>query len=395
MQATLAHFTDQIRSAAADGQCLAIQGGGSKSFYGNASHHDALLDTRALSGIVSHEPSELCLTAWAGTPLAEVQAALRSHGQCLPFEPPHFGAAATVGGMVAAGLSGPSRAVVGGVRDFVLGVHLINGKGQALQFGGQVMKNVAGYDLSRAVSGSMGQLGLITQVSLKVLPVAPASVTLQFNGLKEADALSLLHHWGRQPLPLLASAWLHDDTLQPAQPVLFVRLAGARAAVDAAIPVLRADAGQRGAGCHQLPPDQAERDWDAHTQQRVPVFTPAPHPQDALWRLSVAPTAPVASGFATACIEWQGGLRWVWAPVTRTHELRAWATEHGGHATLFRASTQGGDSDKSVGAFSPLSPVQAQLQERLRHAFDPQGVFHTGRLLPRSFQSHLASATKA
>jgi glycolate oxidase FAD binding subunit len=395
MQASISHCQDQIRSAAADGQCLSIQGGGSKSFYGNVSHHDALLDTRDLSGIVSHEPSELCLTAWAGTPLAEVQAALLAHGQCLPFEPPHFGGAATVGGMVAAGLSGPSRAVVGGVRDFVLGIHLINGKGESLQFGGQVMKNVAGYDLSRAVSGSMGQLGLITQVSLKVLPIAPASATLQFNGLQEADALSLLHHWGRQPLPMLASAWLRDETLQPAQPVLFVRLAGARAAVDAALTVLRTDAEQRGAECRLLPPEQAERDWDAHTQQQVPVFTPAPHPNHALWRLSVAPTAPVATGFNTACIEWQGGVRWVWAAASRANELRAWATQHGGHATLFRASTQGGNADKQVGAFSPLGPLQAQLQERLRHAFDPQGVFHTGRLLPRSFQSHLSQATKA
>ncbi len=392
MQSTLSHLTDQIRAAAADSRCLAIQGGGSKAFYGNVSHHDAVLDTRPLSGIISHEPSELCLTAWAGTPLSDVQAALAQHGQCLPFEPPHFDGPATVGGVVAAGLSGPARAVVGSVRDFILGLHLVNGRGESMQFGGQVMKNVAGYDVSRALAGSMGQLGLITQVSLKVLPVPAATLTLQCTGVGQADALALLHRWGAQPLPLQASAWLHDATLQPPQPVLFVRLAGARAALEAATPILTADAERLGARVSTLAPEQAARDWDAHTQQRVPVFTPAPDPHAALWRLSVAPTAPVATGFETACIEWQGGVRWVWASVQQAALLRGWAKEHGGHATLFRSSTAGADADKAGGAFAPLPALPSRLQEQLRQSFDPNGVFNTGRLLPRSFSAHLSNS---
>jgi glycolate oxidase FAD binding subunit len=384
MQPVLDSLTDRIRAANADGQRLSIQGGASKAFYGNASTHEAVLSTQALSGICTYEPSELCLTAWAGTPLAEVQAALTERGQCLPFEPPHFDGPATVGGMVAAGLSGTTRPVVGGVRDFVLGLHLINGRAEALQFGGQVMKNVAGYDVSRVLAGSMGQLGLITQVSLKVLPVPAATLTLQCAGLSQRDALSLLHRWGAQPLPLLASAWLEDTTLVPAQPVLFVRLAGAKAALEAAQPLMTRDAQSLGAQVTALNPEQAARDWDAHTQQRVPVFTPAPQPDACLWRLSVSPTTPPTTAFPTACVEWQGGLRWVWAPASQSPALRAWAQAHGGHATLFRTSPAHGAADLAHGAFAPLSPLQARIQAQLRASFDPHGVFHTGRLLPIS-----------
>jgi glycolate oxidase FAD binding subunit len=237
MDTALKDTTDRIRAASADGTPLRIRGGGSKDFYGNRLHGE-LLDTRGLSGVISYEPTELVVTVGAGTPLAELETLLAERGQCLPFEPPHFSwsgsTTATVGGMVAAGLSGPARASAGAVREYVLGLHMVNGLGQELVFGGQVMKNVAGYDVSRMMVGSMGTLGLITEVSLKVLPVAPLEATLVFP-LDQTRALECLHRWGGQPLPLNASCWVHDDTASAGpQDLLFVRLRGAVAAVEAA-----------------------------------------------------------------------------------------------------------------------------------------------------------------
>ncbi len=188
-----------------------------------------ILGTSALAGITSYEPSELVVTVRAGTPLAELEAALAEKGQCLPFEPPHFAGGGTVGGMVAAGLSGPARASVGAVRDYVLGATLVNGRAEVLTFGGQVMKNVAGYDVSRVLAGSLGTLGVIAEVSLKVLPVAPAEATLAF-ACSQADALRLLNEWGGRPLPLNASCWVE----QAGAGTLYLRLRGAVAAVEAA-----------------------------------------------------------------------------------------------------------------------------------------------------------------
>ncbi len=199
---------ERIRAAAATGTPLLIRGSGSKDFYGGQLQGE-LLETAPLAGIVNYEPSELVVTVRAGTPLAELEAALAERGQCLPFEPPHFGGSGTVGGMVAAGLSGPARASVGSVRDYVLGLNLLNGRGELLTFGGQVIKNVAGYDVSRLMVGSLGTLGLITEVSLKVLPVAHAEATLKFE-MSQAEALRRLNAWGGQPLPLNASCWVDD-----------------------------------------------------------------------------------------------------------------------------------------------------------------------------------------
>ena len=204
---------DRVQGARSAGTQLCIRGGGTKDFYGEAPQGE-LLDTRGLAGVSSYEPTELVVTARCGTPLAELEALLATQGQSLPFEPPHFGDAAleprtrgaTVGGMVAAGLSGPSRAAVGSVRDHVLGATMLNGKGEVLTFGGQVMKNVAGYDVSRLLAGSLGTLGLIAEVSLKVMPVASASATLRFE-MGQASALAQLNAWGGQPLPLNATAW--------------------------------------------------------------------------------------------------------------------------------------------------------------------------------------------
>ena len=382
MDAQRQRLIDAVRAAAADGRTLRLRGGGSKDFWG-APLRGEVLDTRAYAGIVSYEPSELVVTARCGTPLAELEAALAEKGQCLAFEPPHFGQGtghgATVGGMVAAGLSGPARASVGAVRDFVLGVCLINGKGEDLTFGGQVMKNVAGYDVSRLVVGSWGTLGIVTEVSLKVLPVAPAEATLMCAGLAQKAALELLHRWGGQPLPLNASAWVHDTTANPGEDYLFVRLRGAVAAVESAVLRMGADTQALGARVTRMDTTEAAADWRASGEQALQFFEP-PSDESCLWRLSLPQTAPVLDLPYPQYIEWQGAQRWLWAPASAATVLREAAQRVGGHATLFRASVRGGASDKAVGVNAPLDAVQQRIQRALQQQFDPQGVFATGRM---------------
>jgi glycolate oxidase FAD binding subunit len=281
MDANLAQLVDRIRAAAAAGTPLRIRGGGTKDFYGESLQGE-LLDTRSLSGISSYEPSELVVTVKAGTPLAALEAALAEKGQCLPFEPPHYrlvpGAGdATVGGMVAAGLSGPARATAGSVRDYVLGLSMVNGRAEHLTFGGQVMKNVAGYDVSRVMAGSLGTLGLITEVSLKVLPFAPAEATLRF-ALDEGEAIRRLNTWAGDPLPLNASSWVVDG----GQPVLYLRLRGAMAAVEAACQRLE----REGPG-ERIDSPQTRADWDAARDLQLPWLTQGLARGDDLWRLSV------------------------------------------------------------------------------------------------------------
>ena len=380
MPSVLQAFKDRVLAASAHGTALRITGSGSKDFYGQTLHGE-LLDVRSWSGISSYEPSELVVTARAGTRLSELEAVLAEQGQALAFEPPHFGPGATVGGMVAAGLSGPARASVGALRDYVLGARLINGRGELLTFGGQVMKNVAGYDVSRMLVGSLGSLGLITEVSLKVLPMAPAEATLMCAGVSQAAALNLLNRWGGQPLPLNASCWVYDATARPAQDFLFVRLRGALAAVEAACPRLVADVQAAGGNATRMDNIQAGPDWAACREQTLPFFT-QPAPELCLWRLSVPQTVPVLDLPYPVFIEWHGALRWLWAPASAAPRLRAAATAAGGHATLFRTSQAHGEADRAVGVFTPLSPVQLRIQQALLREFDPQGLFNPGRLLP-------------
>jgi glycolate oxidase FAD binding subunit len=386
MDAELNSLIDAVRNAAAQGATLRLRGGGTKDFWGQ-SLTGQVLDTRAYRGIVSYEPSELVVTVRCGTPLAELEAVLADQGQCLAFEPPHFGEgdtkAATVGGMVAAGFSGPARATAGAVRDFILGARFINGLGEHLTFGGQVMKNVAGYDVSRLMAGSWGTLGLITEVSLKVLPVAPAEATLMCAGLAQGAALDLLHRWGGQPLPLNASAWVRDATAQPVADYMFVRLRGAVAAVQSALHTMSADALALGAQVQQMDNAEAAQDWQASAEQALQFFTP-PSAEACLWRLSLPQTAPVLdlSGLdhPSQYIEWQGAQRWLWAPASAAVALRELAQSVGGHATLFRASTAHAEVDKAVGVNTPLAAVQQRIQKQLQQQFDPKGVFATGRL---------------
>jgi len=377
----LTEMIERIRAAAASASPLRIRGGGSKDFYAQALHGE-ILDTTALSGVVSYEPSELVVTALAGTPLAELEALLATQGQCLPFEPPHFGSPdrSTVGGMVASGLSGPARASVGAVRDYVLGLKLINGRGEHLTFGGQVIKNVAGYDVSRLMVGAMGTLGLITEVSLKVLPIAPAEATLQFE-CSQAQALAWLNAWGGQPLPLNASCWV-DDKADNGVGTLTLRLRGARAAVDAACKTL---GGQRQNNADNVDNAEVAADWQACRDQQLPWFKERSDAQD-LWRLSVPQTTPAMpamlgmSAFGSPLIEWHGGLRWVRADAAQAQQLREAAKSAGGHATLFIA---GNTHEQGITAvFDTLKPPLDRIHHELKREFDPAGIFNPGRMYP-------------
>ena len=368
----LARVADRIRAAAADRQPLQIRGGGSKDFYGEPGAAGELLSTRELSGVVSYEPSELVVTVRAGTPLVELEALLAAQGQCLAFEPPHFGGGATVGGMVAAGLSGPARVSAGSVRDYVLGATVVNGRGEVLVFGGQVMKNVAGYDVSRLMVGALGTLGLIAEVSLKVLPVAPAEATLRFE-MPQARALQQLQTWAGQPLPLNASAWVEDGGV----PTLFVRLRGARAAVESACQRLGGDRLDDAGG-------RISADWRASRDHTLPWFQ-ARGARD-LWRLSVPPGAPVLDLPEAPYIEWHGGQRWVRALPADGPALRRAAASAGGHAALFMAAATTGGAAAGMALtasrFAPLAPALARIHRDLKREFDPAGILNPGRLYP-------------
>jgi glycolate oxidase FAD binding subunit len=358
---------DRIHSARSAGAQLCIRGGGSKEFYGEAPQGE-VLDTRILEGTSSYEPTELVVTTRCGTSLADLEALLATKGQCLPFEPPHFGDSelsattrgATVGGMVAAGLSGPSRAATGAVRDYVLGATILNGNGEVLSFGGQVMKNVAGYDVSRLMAGSMGTLGVILEVSLKVLPIAPATLTVRLE-MDQASAIAQLNSWGGLPLPLNASAWWGGN--------LILRLRGALAAVQAA----RSRIGGQVVGPeHALPFWDGLRNHDDEffVKARAAVKTGA-----ALWRISVPQTAPPLALSGEMMIEWAGAQRWLCSAMPASN-VRDVVARAGGHATLFAAL------DKSAGAFAPLKSPLDRIHRELKKSFDPSGIFNPGRLYP-------------
>jgi glycolate oxidase FAD binding subunit len=353
----LERLIDQVLLAGARKAPVDIRGGGTKAFYGEPATGEPL-EVTGLAGISCYEPTELVVTVRAGTPLCLLEAALEERGQCLPFEPPRFSPGGTVGGMVAAGLSGPARASAGSVRDHLLGVTLLNGRGEVLTFGGQVAKNVAGYDVSRLMAGSWGILGVICEVSLKVMPSSRAAATLRFER-DEYRALEQLKVWASQPLPMNASAWRDGR--------LYVRLAGAIAAVDAACGRL---------GGTVLGAEEAMTWWSSLRDQTQAFFSLDDGELargERLWRLSVPRgTAPVELSGAQL-IEWHGALRW-WRTAAPAKDVRTAAARAGGHATLIRSA------DKSGGVFTPLSDVLMRVHQGLKRAFDPAGVFNPGRM---------------
>jgi glycolate oxidase FAD binding subunit len=341
-------FSETVRAASAKGRALRIHGGGTKDFHGVRLDGE-VLDTSGWRGIVDYDPAELVLTVRAGTPLHEVDATLAAGNQFLAFEPPHFGPGSTIGGVVAAGLSGPRRAAAGSVRDFVLGVRVIDAQGRDLSFGGRVMKNVAGFDLSRLIAGSWGTLALMTEISLKVLPRPETELTLAFE-LGEAEATDRINRWAAQPLPLSASC--HVDGR------LWVRLSGAQAAVTA---------GRSRMGGDPVPDSEAF--WTSVRDQTHPFFAS----DTTLWRLSIKSTTPPL-GLGPQLTEWNGALRWV-AGAADPEAVHAAARAAGGHATLYRAP------DRSAG-IQRLAPAVLALHQRLKQALDPSGVFGPRRLHP-------------
>ena len=346
----LAQLRDRIVAANTARTAVRLRGSGTKDFYGENSLGE-IVDTRTYAGIVDYEPSELVLTARCGTPLSEIEDTLAQQGQFLAFEPPAYGGDPTIGGVVAAGLSGPRRASAGAVRDFVLGASLLDARGQLLNFGGQVMKNVAGFDVSRLLCGSLGILGLIAQVSLKVLPRPREEVTLRFDR-GAGQGLALFNGWRAKPLPISATSW-HAG-------VAHVRLSGSPSALRAARDALGGEA---------LDAGQAQSWWRGLRDQTHAFFA---EQTGSLWRLSLPSTTPLDACGADL-IEWSGALRWLRSGKPAA-EVRKITEQLGGTATLWR-----GPRDTSM--FHPLAPVNLELHRRLKHQFDPQGIFNRGRLV--------------
>ncbi|MCJ8204559.1 glycolate oxidase subunit GlcE [Pseudomonas sp. RGM2987] len=336
---------DQVNRARADATPLRIQGGNSKAFLGREVAGE-VLDTRVHCGIVHYDPTELVITARAGTPLRMLLAALDAAGQRLPCEPPTFDGNATVGGMVAAGLSGPRRPWAGSVRDFVLGSRLISGHGTHLRFGGEVMKNVAGYDLSRLLSGSFGCLGVITEVSLKVLPKPRHSLSIRLE-MDASQALAKLAEWGRQPLPISAAS--HDGDC------LRLRLEGGEGSVSAA---------------HQRFGGEVIDDiyWADLNEHRLAFFDE----RLPLWRLSLPGTTGPLALPGAQLIDWGGAQRWLKTDATTVHPL---ALELGGHATCYSHGV-------SETPFQPLAPALLRYHRQLKARLDPLGLFNPGRMYP-------------
>ncbi len=345
----MSRIREQVVAATAEGRTLDIVGGGSKAFLASGVGGEALTTT-AHAGIVDYQPSELVITARAGTPLADVEAALAERGQMLGFEPPRLAAASTIGGVVACGWSGPARPFRGSTRDFVLGVELVNGRGEVLRFGGQVMKNVAGYDISRLVTGAFGALGVITEVSLRVVPRPAVVRTLHWQCAPDA-ARQRVRELSRAPWPLTAVAW--DAQL------LRVRVAGSVEAVD--------DAARR------LPADAIEDDhayWDALRDLRLPSLQPPAGSE--LWRLSLPATAPDPAAHAVALNDWSGAQRWLHAS-DAADALRAHCAAAGGHATCIRRASA------ATPVFQSPAPAERALMQRVKRAFDGANVFNPQR----------------
>lgn len=342
---------EQVTTAAADSTPLNILGGNTKAFLGREPTGTPL-NVSGHSGILSYEPKELVITARCGTTLSEIDAALADRGQMLAFEPPHFGDSATLGGTIAAGLSGPRRPYTGSARDFVLGTRILNGRGEILRFGGEVMKNVAGYDVSRLMTGAMGTLGVLLDVSLKVLPIPARDITL-VQSRNHEDALQAISNWAQKPLPLSAAC---SDGER-----LYIRLSGAATAVASARDIIGGELMADG-----------ETFWSKRIREQGHAFFKDGLP---LWRVSVPVTTPVDSLPGKCLIDWGGALRWLKSEAD-AQTIHGIAAAVGGHATLFR----GGDRQGQV--FQPLTQPLMTLHRNLKHAFDPQGLFNPGRLYP-------------
>lgn len=358
---TSIQLQQQVQHACEQSRALRIVAGNSKAFYGCLDTRPASADILDLSkhqGVLHYEPTELVITARAGTPLSIIEELLDDNGQMLPFEPPGFADTATIGGTIACNLSGPRRAYAGAARDFLLGCKMINGKGEIMSFGGEVMKNVAGYDVSRLMAGAMGTLGVLLEVSLKVLPKAEKESSRQFQ-CPWLEALEMMHRWSQSPLPVSATSY-HDSTLH-------VRLSGADKAVDAAIIVIGGD---------KL--DDDSQYWSRLKEQQLAFF----QSDRPLWRVSLASDIKTfddeIAGETDTLVEWGGALRWLISDA-KPEKVHQAASHVEGHATLFRHAH---DSTQTP-VFQPLPPGLQRINQNLKQAFDPNDILNPGKLYPR------------
>ena len=337
----------QIKATAAKGEKLTIRGSGSKSFLAPAAQGE-VLDTRTHAGIVEYDPKELVIVVRCGTPVAEVEKTMAAANQMLAFEPPHFGEHATIGGMVASGLSGPRRPYAGAVRDFVLGCKVLDGKGDHLSFGGKVMKNVAGFDVSRLITGSMGTLGVITEAAFKCLPLPKAQLTRVFE-MDAQSAIVAMNRWYAEANPVTATAWVDGK--------LYVRLAGAEPAVNSAVAKLGGEA---------LANDV---DWWRCWREQTHAFFASDCPLIRVSCKSTAPWGDLANGADRQAIDWGGAQRWLRTESIALPAVREWARTNGGHSAVFRGATS---QDERV---EPLQPALAEVSQKIKNSFDPYNVF--------------------
>ncbi len=332
---------------------ISIQGGASKIFYGREITGKPLLTTKH-RGIINYEPKELVVTARCGTSMQELESELSSQGQMLAFEPPHFAKSATLGGTIACGLSGPRRPYSGSARDFVLGTRIINGQGDVLQFGGEVMKNVAGYDVSRLMVGALGTLGLLLDISLKVMPLPEYETTLIIE-CKVEEATQLMNKWTGSSMPVSAACYDGEK--------LYLRLSGTHAAVISASNQMGGEVLQNEAGF-----------WNNITELKHVFFSAASSEKNKiLWRLSLPVDAPSITLPGKQLIDWGGAQRWFISDIDPV-DVRQAIESLGGHATIFR------NGDRQSDIFHPLADSLAVLHRQLKLSFDPKRIFNPGRL---------------
>jgi len=341
---------EQINSAFNDKTPLKISAGNSKTFYGN--HVDGeIISTTEHTGIIEYQPSELVVTVRSGTLLSELEAELRSNKQMLAFEPPQHSENTTIGGVIACGLSGPRRAACGAARDFVLGTTIINGKAQKCRFGGQVMKNVAGYDASRLMAGAQGTLGVLLDISLKVLPVNETEVSLKLE-IEMNESGKLIQQWIKQGLPVTASCFLKDT--------LYIRLGSTHSAVKRSRDIINKDF------------DSEEIDnnfWLLIKNQKHEFFNNT----DKLWRCSHQTTTKLYENSEDQLHEWNGALRWIHSD----NDLYTLAEEQNGHAQRYPLANS---SKTMTDIFHPLPPGILKIHKRLKQSFDPDNILNPGRL---------------
>lgn len=344
---------EQIQAAYSAKQALLISGGGSKAFYGNQVAGE-ILSSRGHSGIIEYQPSELVVTVRSGTLLSELEAELNANKQMLAFEPPQHSASTTIGGVIACGLSGPRRAASGAARDFILGTTIINGKAEKLKFGGQVMKNVAGYDAARLMVGAQGTLGLLLDISIKVLPMPGSEISLRLN-IALATAIKQIRQWLKQGLPITASCYLNDT--------LSIRLGSTHSAVKHSINMVNRD----------YETEEVTNDfWLQIKNQKHDFFKKSP----TLWRCSQQTTTPIFENPEQQLLEWNGALRWIHSD-ENLHEI---AALHQGHAQRYRLAVHGPAEQSINNIFQPLSPALLKIHQRLKQAFDPYNILNPGRL---------------